>query len=155
MSFPCSIKAIVLAKLLNNEAPFFKKRTARLNYILARWAAFFFYKHQTNSSGNAETIAACLTSNTQTLCDRFISVFFPTLCAVTPAAGGLFCCIKHFVGGQLYIMRGKSALLWRWKKNLAHNFVYRVKLKSWNKNIFFNTLRQNLNWCQSVGRLIF
>lgn len=27
------------------------------------------------------------------------------------ATDGLFCCIKHFVGGQLYIMRGKSAIL--------------------------------------------
>lgn len=46
----------------------------------------------------------------------YIAVFklfplFPlsnAVCVPWSATDGLFCCVKHFVGGQLYIMRGKT-----------------------------------------------
>lgn len=104
--------------------------------------SFFFFFLAKSSKLTEETLLRQLLP--ETLCDCFISpsLFFPTLCAVVRAAGGLFCCIKHFVGGQLYIMRGKSALFWLVtvkivrKRVDAPNLVERTKMKSGRNNVF-------------------
>jgi len=43
---------------------------------------------------------------------KLFPLFLPSncVCRGVCATDGLFCCVKHFVGGQLYVMRGKSAV---------------------------------------------